>query len=116
MRTARIGFPAPLEPTTGMSRNGDGSMVDTINEKMRDARELLAEKFDDEDEESTLPLLEKADGQRDQSWWGENVQQLEQAIEKYKRRLEQDDDSQRELRLKLEAVADLLSERNDSGN
>lgn len=116
MRTATTGFPAPSESTTGMSRNDDGSMVDTVNEKIRDARESLAEKFDDEDEESTLPLLEKVDGQRDQSWWEENVQQLEQAIERYKRKLEQDDDSHRELRLKLEAPGDLLPERNDGGN
>ena len=74
-----------------MSRNDDGSMVDKVNEKIRDARESLSRKFEDEDEQSTLPLLEKADGQRDQSWWEENVQQHE-------------------------AAADLLPERNDSGN
>jgi predicted nucleic acid-binding Zn-ribbon protein len=99
-----------------MSRNDDGSMVDKVNEKIRDARESLAEKFDDEDQQSTLPLLDEADGQRDQSWWEENVQELQQAIEKYKRKLEEDDDSHRELRLKLEAAGDLLPERNDSGN
>ena len=91
-------------------------MVDRVNDKIRDARGSLAEKFDDEDEQSTLPLLDEPDGQRDQSWWEENVQQLEQAIEKYKRKLQEDDDSHRELRLKLEAAADLLPERNDSGN
>lgn len=113
---ATTGFPAAGERTPGMPRNDNDSMVDTVNEKIRDARESLSRTFEDEDEQSTLPLLEEADGRRDQSWWEENVQELKQAIEKYKRKLEEDDGSHRELRLKLEAAADLLPERNDSGN
>ncbi|GAB7095474.1 hypothetical protein JCM30237_26280 [Halolamina litorea] len=98
-----------------MTRNDDGSMVEKVNEKVRDARQSLASEFDDEDEESTLPLLEEPDGKRDGSWWEENVRELREAIETYIRKLERDDDPHTELRLKLEAAHDLLPEGNDSG-
>ena len=94
-----------------MTRNDDGSMVEKVNEKIRSARESIASKFDDEDEQSTLPLLEKPDGERDESWWDENVRELKEAIEKYKRKLDRDDDSHTELKLQLEAAHDLLPEK-----